>query len=296
MTGLVKSALLVQSLMVLLEPAFSTLDTIHPAVDISALNGTPHVVAMSAPDDIHIPVNVTHPGQGDVFENLIEQKLHDFLSRYDGLFIPELPTFDIEYQDIASIALSLNSLTLTGVSDVSVTFVHQGLPGNQTLQIVLPQINLAVGTYISGGHINNLPFNGKGPMSLTLYKLSVTIKYEWEKYAILYLHSCVKDNSTNYDLDLRRMQAHFGNLNAGTDQGQLIDIMISSFGPDIIDYLEDLLNTSLYDILDDAFVALVNSILGCQNAEELPLEMVVSDAAQLVEDLLRTFLEIKVDN
>lgn len=83
----------------------------------------------------------------------------------------------------------------------------------------------------------------------------------------------------------------FDDLNKGTDQGQLINIVLSSFGPDIIDYLEVLLNSSLYQAIDDAFVAILNGALQCKNNR--PGQYDRSEAAVIIEDLVTSILSIR---
>ncbi|XP_071524801.1 uncharacterized protein [Panulirus ornatus] len=222
--------------------------------------------------------------------DIIQKQLEKYLSKFEGLHIPAIPTIDIEYEDIVSVAFSLNNIDLSGVSNVNVTeFAHHGKkPGSQSLTTVLPQISLSIGDYVSAGHLLNLPFNGEGPVSLTLYDLSINITYEWDSYSI-FSGYCASDNSTKFDLDLRRMQVNFENLNPGTDLGQLINIVLSSFGPDIVDYLELQLNTSLNGPLDDAIINLVNHL--CPNLnEDDTLDHKISDAGQALEDLLHAFL------
>ncbi|KAG7165586.1 uncharacterized protein LOC121870353 [Homarus americanus] len=274
--GTVKSVVALQVLSLLFVPAISTTD-VTPTED-----------------------NID-PGAGTSIADLLEKELHNYLSQYDGLSIPSLPTLDIGNEDLYSIALSLNNLTLTGVSNVNVTeFKHQGNhrhPGNQTLRIILPKISLTVGSYISEGHLLNLPFNGEGPMSITIYNLQILITFDWDTFSLLsYLFSCAADNSTNIDLAIRRMEVHFENLNEGTDQGQLVNIVLSSFGPDIMDYLDMLMDTSLYDPLDNALIGLINSKLVCpKNEEIIPLETVVSNVAEDVRELFSVFLKPKVN-
>nr|XP_045581192.1 uncharacterized protein LOC123744994 [Procambarus clarkii] len=279
--GVVKAVVLTQGFLLLLLVQLLLLPPVASAADVT----------QTRLDDGDPEIDRT------IITDLIEKRLREYLSQYEGLHIPELPTLDIENSDIISIALSLNDLTLTGVSNVNVlNFTHEGNShnGSQTLSMVLPQISLTVGAYISAGHINNLLFNGEGPMSLTLYDLSLILTYDWDKHTITYLQSCVKDNTTNFDLNLRRMQVHFENLNAGTDQGQLIDIVFSSFGPDIVEHLENLLNNSWYDVLDDAIVNLINNATKCPELEETPpIEEAISNFALVVEDLLTSFFDIK---
>lgn len=83
----------------------------------------------------------------------------------------------------------------------------------------------------------------------------------------------------------------FDGLNEGTDQGQLINIVLSSFGPDIIDYLEVLLNSSLYQAVDDAFVSILNGALQCPNNSADQFDS--SEAAVIIEDLLTSFLPFR---
>lgn len=83
----------------------------------------------------------------------------------------------------------------------------------------------------------------------------------------------------------------FDDLNKGTDQGQLINIVLSSFGPDIIDYLEVLLNSSLYPALDDAFVAILNNALGCPDNSTSQYDG--SEVPVIIEDLLTSLLPIR---
>ncbi|KAK4300059.1 hypothetical protein Pmani_027716 [Petrolisthes manimaculis] len=84
-------------------------------------------------------------------------------------------------------------------------------------------------------------------------------------------------------------QFQFDGLNEGTDQGQLINIVLSSFGPDIIDYLEVLLNSSLYQAVDDALVSILNDVLSCPNNEE---QFDISEVPVIIEDLLTSILPL----
>ncbi|KAK4323536.1 hypothetical protein Pmani_005769 [Petrolisthes manimaculis] len=164
--------------------------------------------------------------------------MSEFLSQFEDLHIPALPPLNINGDDQYSVSLALSDLNIRGISDIDVTeFTHtsEGFQANrqdfQTFRMKFNKLYLDVGTYNAAGHLLNLPFNGEGPMSLGFINLDITIDFTWDPFKPLYRAAS---------------QVQFDGLNEGTDQGQLINIVLSSFGPDIIDYLEVLLNSSLY--------------------------------------------------
>ncbi|KAK4297144.1 hypothetical protein Pmani_030417 [Petrolisthes manimaculis] len=231
-----------------------------------------------------------------MFEGVIESQLSEFLSQFEDLHIPALPPLNINGDDQYSVSLALSDLNIRGISDIDVTeFTHtsEGFQENrqdfQTFRMKFNKLYLDVGTYNAAGHLLNLPFNGEGPMSLGFINLDITIDFTWDSFEPLYIGSCVADNTSKYDLDLQRMQVQFDGLNEGTDQGQLINIVLSSFGPDIIDYLEVLLNSSLYQAVDDALVSILNGVLSCPNNEE---QFDISEVPVIIEDLLTSFLPL----
>ncbi|KAK3871779.1 hypothetical protein Pcinc_023088 [Petrolisthes cinctipes] len=230
------------------------------------------------------------------FEGLIQNQLSKFLSQYEDLHIPALPPLNINGDDQYSISLALSNLNIRGISDIDVTaFTHtsEGIQDNkqdfQTFRMKFNKLFLDVGTYNAAGHLLNLPFNGEGPMSLGFINLDITIDFTWDNFTFVYIGNCVADDTSKYDLDVQRMQVQFDGLNEGTDQGQLINIVLSSFGPDIIDYLEVLLNSSLYPAVDDALVAILNGALSCPNNNNTE-QFDISEVPVIIEDLLTSFL------
>lgn len=220
------------------------------------------------------------PHENDLADQ-IEDALRKVLQPFDGLHIPALPILNVKKEDYVSIALSLSDLQLTGISNVNVTDANIV---RRTVNIIMPKITLDVGHYSSGGHIINLPFSGEGPMKIALHKLQINLKIGFSN------SRCAKLLSTTFDLDLPRLEVEFTNMNPGSDQGQLINIAVSSFGPDIIDYLEILLNGGFNSVADEIIVDAINSALCPGWVSDSPLND--DRIYTFLNDILQHYLEV----
>ncbi|KAK7081763.1 hypothetical protein SK128_016901 [Halocaridina rubra] len=175
---------------------------------------------------------------------------------YAGIYIPALPVYNVDFGDLASISLSLAKLNLVGLDNFNISALNASSnlpPANIEIELIFPRIALEVGFYSSGGHILNLPFNGKGSLLLALHKLAIKLSFR------INVITCVMRDSTAYKLDLPRFEVEFSNMNPGTDLGQLLNIVLSSFGTDIFDYLEVLLNGEFHETIDQIVVDIINS-------------------------------------
>lgn len=178
--------------------------------------------------------------------------------------LPGLPTINIDTGKI-SISMSLANMYLQGLNDITV--LEPGLysgPQNKTAHatIVFNKISLLVGSYTSAGHINNLPLNGEGPMYIHLHDFSIFFTVKWKPKFII---PCAEYNTSSLTLDLRRMETHFEHLNEieGADLGQVVDIVVPSFGQDIVKQLDVLLSTKYYDVVDRLLVDAFNTATTC---------------------------------
>ena len=87
------------------------------------------------------------------------------------------------------------------------------------------------------------------------------------------------------------LQTHFEHLNAneGADLGQVVDIVVPSFGQDITKQLEFLLSTTYYEKVDTVLVQLLNNILGCTKGtrEDILNTVQVMEMTQdIIKDLI----------
>ncbi|XP_042889293.1 uncharacterized protein LOC122264457 [Penaeus japonicus] len=229
-----------------------------------------------------------------LIEGLIENAIQNALKPLANLSMPALPTIGIDIENIASVALSLTDLELKGLNLVKVDKVKTGSSQNPAvLYLNLPHVALT-GLYSSGGNLINVPFNGEGPMSVTLHDLAITVTFGWETFRPLFSDYCASSNSTGIDLDLRRMEVVFENLNPGSDQGELVNTILSSFGPDIFDYLETFLDTTFYEAIDVAIVGSINAGDLCKSkpSEALPeIDLSEVDIDAFVQQLVEHFVE-----
>ncbi|XP_037776537.1 uncharacterized protein LOC119573381 [Penaeus monodon] len=208
-----------------------------------------------------------------LFEGVIEENIQEILKPLANLSLPALPTIEINIDNIASVAMSLTELELKGLNIVNVASFN---PGSKNIPAVL-NLNMPravlTGFYSSGGHLINVPLNGEGPLSVTLHDLAITVSFGWETYNILQMDFCAGYNSSSIDIDLRRLEVNFENLNpTEAEQGELVNTILSSFGPDIFDYLEIFLDTTFYDAIDLAVVGGLNGLDSCKSkpTEEIP--------------------------
>lgn len=179
--------------------------------------------------------------------------------------LPGLPTINIDIGKI-SISMTLANIYLQGLDDMTVLKpgLYYGLQ-NKTAHatIVFKKLSLLVGSYTSAGHINNLPLNGEGPMYIHLHDFSIffTVKWHFEHLII----PCAETGTSSLTLDLQRMETHFEHLNEieGADLGQVVDIVIPSFGRDIVQQLDVLLSTKYYDVVDHLIVDTFNTATTC---------------------------------
>ncbi|XP_045133875.1 uncharacterized protein LOC123517639 [Portunus trituberculatus] len=195
----------------------------------------------------------------------VREAVGKLLSEYNTVPLPGLPTFNIN-SDKISISISLANIYLQGLSDMKFLDVGVGMIKNKTVHgtVMFKKIRLLVGTYSSSGHINNLPFNGEGPMYIHLHDFSISFSIKWyfKPFSVI---PCVDYNTSHLALDLLRMETHFDHLNAneGADLGQVVDIVVPSFGQDIVKELEFLLSTTYYEKLDTILVGLINIKTKC---------------------------------
>ncbi|XP_064078284.1 uncharacterized protein LOC135195766 isoform X2 [Macrobrachium nipponense] len=179
----------------------------------------------------------------------IEEFLKDLLRKYEGLHIPALPTFTFDNGGGISAALSVSDIMLNGLLDLK---VNLKLSLNKlTITATFNKVYLDVGRYSSGGHLLNLPFAGEGPLLIAIHKLKIGVEVDFKKS--IDRGVCVGDIyglSTKLILDQRRLEVKFSNMNPGGDQGQLINLVLSSFGPDILDYLKILLTGKDKEVAD----------------------------------------------
>lgn len=215
--------------------------------------------------------------------------LREVLDQYETLAFPGIPTINIVSGDQVSIAISLSDLYLEGLNNVKPSLDPGLAERRAALQLDWKKISLLVGSYTSSGHILNLPFNGEGPMYLRLHDLLVTVSVN---YTIQVIPSgvCAVANTSDYDLDLIRMETHLENLNKGTDQGQLVDLVVPSFGQDIVERLEVLIKSKYYDFLDKTLVGLINYV-ACPTKPEgdvLKTDELMSVMKDIVKDFLPT--------
>lgn len=221
---------------------------------------------------VHVPdaaqtVSYEEISEEDKIQNgtkAVIEAVGKLLSEYNTVPLPGLPTFNINHDKI-SISISLANIYLQGLSDNELLDVGVGIK-NKTAHgtVMFKKISLLVGTYSSSGHINNLPFNGEGPMYIHLHDFSISfsIKWHFKPFSII---PCVDYNTSHLALDLLRMETHFEHLNAneGADLGQVVDIVVPSFGQDIVKELEFLLSTTYYEKLDTILVGLINIKTKC---------------------------------
>lgn len=208
-----------------------------------------------------------------LFEGAIQEAIQEALKPLADLSLPALPNIEINIDSIASVAISLTDLKLKGLNIVNVENFNTGNKNNPAvLYLNMPRAALT-GSFSSGGHLINVPVNGEGPMSVTLHDLAITVSFGWETFNLLQPNLCASSNSSSIDLDLRRLEVNFENLNPTEgDQGQLVNLILSSFGPDIFDYLETFLDTTFYEAIDLAIVGAINGQDTCKSkpTEDLP--------------------------
>ncbi|MDK2413692.1 hypothetical protein QHH03_31860, partial [Aphanizomenon sp. 202] len=64
-------------------------------------------------------------------------------------------------------------------------------------------------------------------MSVTLHDLAITVSFGWETFNLIQPNLCASSNSSSIDLDLRRLEVNFENLNPTEgDQGQLVNLIL----------------------------------------------------------------------
>ncbi|XP_063861061.1 uncharacterized protein LOC135101287 [Scylla paramamosain] len=196
----------------------------------------------------------------------VMQAVGKLLGDYNSGPLSGLPTININ-SDKISVSISLANIYLQGLSDMELleAGAFSGSRKNKTAHgtVMFNKISLLVGTYSSTGHINNLPFNGEGPMYIHLHNFSISFSIKW--HFKNFIIPCVEYNTSHLTLDLLRMETHFENLNTneGADLGQLVDIVVPSFGQDIVKQLEVLLSTTYYEKLDTILVGYINTITKC---------------------------------
>ncbi|XP_047473433.1 uncharacterized protein LOC125028132 [Penaeus chinensis] len=207
-----------------------------------------------------------------ILEGTIEEAIQEALKPLANLALPALPTIEINIDNIASVAMSLTDLELKGLNIVNVASFNLGGKNNPAvLDLNMPRAALT-GFYSSGGHLLNVPMNGEGPLSVIIHDLAITMSFGWEKFNLLQSDFCAGYNSSSIDIDLRRLEVNFENLNpTEAEQGELINIMVSSFGPDIFDYVETFLDTTFYEAIDIAIIDAINN-QSCKSkpTEEMP--------------------------
>ncbi|XP_063585572.1 uncharacterized protein LOC134762983 [Penaeus indicus] len=204
-----------------------------------------------------------------IFEGKLEELIQQALKPLANLTLPALPTIEVNIDNIASVAMSLTDLELKGLNIVNVANLNPGNKDNPlVLNLNLPRAELT-GFYSSGGHLINVPLNGEGPLSVIIHDLAITMSFGWEKYNIIQGDFCAGYNSSSIDIDLRRLEVNFENLNpTEAEQGELVNTMLSSFGPDIFDYVETFLDTTFYEAIDNAIIEVVNN----QSCKSKPIE------------------------
>lgn len=201
-----------------------------------------------------------YDGNNPSLHVLIEAALKKLLQKYEGLHIPALPTLSYDNGG-ASVALSLSDITLSGTLDMKVKILNQRKE-NFKFSVTFDKVSLDVGKYSSGGHLLNLPFAGKGPLLIAIHKLKISVEV-----TLATSNNggfCVGDIfglPIQLTLDQRRLEVKFSNMNPGADQGQLINLVLSSFGPDILDYLNILLKGKDKEVADRIVVDVVNTVL-----------------------------------
>lgn len=209
------------------------------------------------------------------------QIVEEMVGERNTVPLPGLPTINIDTGKI-SISMSLANIYLQGLNDREI--LDAGLYSgkkNKTAHatVVLNKLSLLVGTYSSTGHMNNLPLNGEGPMYIHLHDFSISFSVKW--HSKLFVIPCAEYNTTRLTFDLRRMETHFENLNTldGADLGQVVDIVVPSFGGDIIKQLQVLLSTTYYETVDAMLVDLFNTYSPCGTGRRED----ILDSAQLME-------------
>ncbi|XP_068208269.1 uncharacterized protein [Palaemon carinicauda] len=229
------------------------------------------------------------PKLGNWIDNVIAERLNKSLTNYTNLHIPALPTLSYNDGNI-SVSLSLADIALKGLLDFNVTGSKVSSKGTET-NVIFNRVYLDVGHYSSGGHLLNLPFAGEGPLLVAIHKLKIHAFLT--KAVVKNGGFCVEENSAlpfSLDLDQRRLEVKFSNMNPGADQGQLINIVLSSFGPDIIDYLNILLNGKDKEVAHRIVLDIVNTALCPDWVSNNPLDN-EEEMTEYVTTIYRHFVE-----
>lgn len=211
----------------------------------------------------------------------LKDMMKDLTKDYQLVPLPGLPPISVE-GDTVSITLSLADIYLHGLTDVDLEPIADDIKNFRAgVKAVFHKISLFVGTYSSGGHLLNLPFNGEGPMYLHLHGLSFGVTMAGKPVLGAKYKVCAVSNSTALDFDLERMETRFENLNQneGADLGQLVEIVVPSFGQDIVQQLAVLLSNKYLKFIDPIVIGLANHFLECDTK---PIEDILK-ADELIE-------------
>ncbi|CAL4087026.1 unnamed protein product [Meganyctiphanes norvegica] len=198
-----------------------------------------------------------------IYEDVINEALHKLTEQLDPIHLPFLPTITVNRtQPNVNIALTLTDLSLNGLSNLTVTHIETGLDGifipslKPRINATLPRLSIDAGQYSSGGVIINLPFNGEGNLTIAFIGLDIVLGFELQSR----LHPCAVAGSSLVVLELGHMVVDFEGMNPGTDQGEVINTVLGSFGPDIIDAIEAQLMTGPgHEAFDKVFINAINS-------------------------------------
>ncbi|KAG0710381.1 hypothetical protein GWK47_022956 [Chionoecetes opilio] len=214
----------------------------------------------------------------------LKQSIREVLDEYSTISLPGLPTTTFQRGDSVSVSLSLADIYLKGLDDYEMDGPH---PGISTISVSLKfhKLSLLVGTYSSSGHIITLPFNGEGPMYIHLHDLKLALSFKWRyKFPDII---CAKKNSSTYKFDLRRMETHFENLNAveGPDLGQVVDIVLPSFGQDIVKLLQVIISTKF----DNTIIDLINTFTKCTTESRKDI-LKTDELMMVIDDVINDLL------
>lgn len=86
-------------------------------------------------------------------------------------------------------------------------------------------------------------------------------------------------------------QTRFENLNQneGADLGQLVDIVVPSFGQDIVKQLQVLISTKYYQFFDSTIIGLVNRITKCSTASREDI-LKIDELMKVINDIIKDLL------
>ncbi|XP_018012023.1 uncharacterized protein LOC108669230 [Hyalella azteca] len=171
-----------------------------------------------------------------------------------------------------TISLVLTRISILGLSGITLEPVTPNRPfpdgARTSLYFSTPSITLYSGQYIGGGSIEKLPFVGESTANITIKGFSANISFEFDGI----LPFCPIANTTSYALTGDAYFVNFAGLNPGLpDSGYFINTMLSSFGEDIMEWLNIEINPGgeLHDIVDGLVVKIIGSIVpGCPSGAE----------------------------